>query len=59
MLSLLFKFTFVTITKKIGEIMENAFLIIITLAAGFYLYRKIFKSGGCGCSDGGSCKTKK
>ena len=23
--------------------MENAFLIIITLAAGFYLYRKIFK----------------
>lgn len=39
--------------------MENAFLIIITLAAGFYLYRKIFKSGDCGCSDGGSCKTKK
>ena len=59
MLSLLFKFTFVTITKKIGEIMENAFLIIITLAAGFYLYRKIFKNSGCGCSDGGSCKTKK
>ncbi|MGM0623814.1 MAG: FeoB-associated Cys-rich membrane protein [Campylobacterota bacterium] len=34
---------------------ENIFLLIILLGAGYYLYKKLFKSGGCNCSGGG-CK---
>ena len=39
--------------------MENIFLIIIAIAATYYLYRKLFKSGGCNCGSNkekGSCK---
>ncbi len=31
--------------------MEEIFLLIITGAAAFYLYKKLFKSGGCNCGD--------
>lgn len=36
--------------------MENLFLLIITLAALFYLYKKVFKSSGCNCGKD-SCKS--
>lgn len=36
--------------------MENLFLLIITLAALFYLYKKVFKNSGCNCGKG-SCKS--
>ncbi|CAM3391054.1 FeoB-associated Cys-rich membrane protein [Arcobacter aquimarinus] len=36
--------------------MENIFLGIITVAALFYLYTKLFKNKGCGCGKEGSCK---
>lgn len=36
--------------------MENFFLLLITFAALFYLYKKVFKSSGCNCGKG-SCKT--
>ncbi len=39
------------------NIMDSIFLTIITIGALYYLYKKLFKSGGCdGC--GGSCGTK-
>jgi len=41
--------------------MEDAFLIVITLCAAFYLYKKMFKSGGCNCGNNkekGSCTKK-
>ena len=37
--------------------MENIFLAVIALGAAYYLYIKLFKSGGCNCGDKkGSCK---
>lgn len=38
--------------------MEDAILVIIALGAAYYLYRKMFKSGGCGCGKK-SCSSKK
>lgn len=39
--------------------MEEIVLLIATGFALYYLYRKLFKSGGCGCEDeGGSCGKK-
>ncbi|MEJ2437258.1 MAG: FeoB-associated Cys-rich membrane protein [Sulfurovaceae bacterium] len=35
---------------------EKIFLVVVTIAAVYYIYRKLFKSGGgCNCGDG-SCK---
>ncbi len=31
--------------------MENIFLIIITLFAAYYLYKKTFKNSGCNCGS--------
>lgn len=36
--------------------MENIFLILITIGAIFYLYKKVFKNSGCNCGNKGSCK---
>ncbi|PSM51472.1 hypothetical protein CBLAS_1355 [Campylobacter blaseri] len=30
---------------------EIIFLIVVALGAGFYIYKKLFKSGGCGCGN--------
>ncbi len=39
--------------------MEEIILLIITAGAVYYLYTKLFKSGGCNCGDkGGSCGKK-
>lgn len=37
---------------------EKIFLVVIALGAGYYLYRSIFKSKGCGCGKEG-CGGKK
>ncbi|TET87498.1 MAG: FeoB-associated Cys-rich membrane protein [Sulfurovum sp.] len=37
---------------------DSVFLIIITIGSLYFLYKKLFKSGGCD-SCGGSCGTKK
>lgn len=37
---------------------EKIFLVVVTIAAVYYIYRKFFKSAGCNCGDG-SCKNKK
>jgi hypothetical protein len=34
---------------------ENIFLAVIGLVAGYFVYKKLFKSGGCNCTNGG-CK---
>jgi len=39
--------------------MENLFLVIIALAASYYLYVKIYKNKGCNCGDGSCCDDKK
>lgn len=39
--------------------MEEVFIVVIALAAAYFLYRKMFKSNGCNCgnsSENGSCK---
>lgn len=36
--------------------MENVFLILITIGAIFYLYKKMFKNNGCNCGKNGNCK---
>ncbi|MGE4461314.1 MAG: FeoB-associated Cys-rich membrane protein [Arcobacter sp.] len=36
--------------------MENLFLLIITLAALFYLYKKVFSNNSCNCGKD-SCKS--
>jgi len=38
--------------------MENAFLIIITLSALYYVYKTTFKNSGCNCGTK-ECPTKK
>ncbi|MBN2769005.1 MAG: FeoB-associated Cys-rich membrane protein [Campylobacterales bacterium] len=37
---------------------EKIFLVVITIVAIYYIYKRLFKSGGCNCGDGG-CKNKK
>jgi len=40
--------------------MENIFLALVVLGAGYFLYKKLFASGGCNCENGSDgCKTKK
>jgi hypothetical protein len=40
--------------------MENIFLALVVLGAGYFLYKKLFASGGCNCGNGsGGCKTTK
>lgn len=38
--------------------MEDFLLIIIALAAAYYIYRKTFKTGGCNCGKS-NCSSKK
>ena len=38
--------------------MENVFLIILTLAALYYIYKTTFKNSGCNCGSK-ECPTKK
>lgn len=41
--------------------MEQAFIILLALGAGYYLYRSIFKKKGCNCGNCGNsgCDGKK
>jgi len=39
--------------------MEKIVLLILTAGAVYYMYKKLFKSGGCNCGDGGNSCGKK
>ncbi|MCK9162318.1 MAG: FeoB-associated Cys-rich membrane protein [Arcobacteraceae bacterium] len=39
--------------------LENVFIGIVFIWAIYFIYKSLFKSGGCNCGSKNSCKSKK